>query len=330
MSPEEDELQDVLATLAPLAPHPAERPRPAALALTDLRQRLETRPTMNRRFNDMSRRKYALATLAVVLVVVALFTIPGVRAAANDFLGLFRVQKFAAVSVSPQQLALLEELAESGLYPGEIQLIGEPGEPTVVDSVEAAEAATGLDVRLPADAGRPSTVQVTDGGSGRLIVNVAAARALAEAAGADPQLIPDSLEGQAITATLFPSVTSEYRRFGSYPGGVSLMQMPSPEIAYPPGVDAREIGRALLQLLGMKPRQAARLADSLDWTSTLLLPIPEDVASFQEVEVDGVPGLLLTSLDGQHAALLWQKDGMVYFVVGANGAQVVAVADRLE
>ena len=52
--------------------------------------------------------------LAAVLFFAVLFSFPAVRAAASDFLGLFRVQKFAPISISPEQMAMLEQLAEGG------------------------------------------------------------------------------------------------------------------------------------------------------------------------------------------------------------------------
>jgi hypothetical protein len=323
MSHEDDQLRDVMGALAPLAPGPAEGPRPASQVLSEVRKRMDSNTPLNRRFSDMFKRKYTWAAAAVV-VVVALFTIPAVRAAASDFLGLFRVQKFAAISVSPQQLALLEELAESGLYPGELQLTGEPSEAVVVDSIDAAAAAAGFPVRTPVEQGEPAKIEVSEGGTGRLIVNVANARALMEAAGADPALIPDSLDGQPVSVTLSPGVALEY------PSGVSLVQMPSPEVEYPAEVDPAAIGEALLQVLGMEPRDAARLAASLDWTTTLLVPIPANVASFGEVEVDGVLGLGLSDFEGRHAALIWQKGGMVYVLTGFDMDQLVAVAEQMQ
>ena len=64
-------------------------------------------------------RRFAAVGLTVVVAIAVLMAFPSVRAAASDFLGLFRVQQFAPISVSPQQLALLERLGEEGLEPGE-------------------------------------------------------------------------------------------------------------------------------------------------------------------------------------------------------------------
>jgi hypothetical protein len=78
------------------------------------------------------------------------FSLPAVRAAASDFLGLFRVEKFAPISVSPQQMAMLEQIAEQGLHPGELVMTSEPASRKVASGAEA-EALVGFRPRqIPA------------------------------------------------------------------------------------------------------------------------------------------------------------------------------------
>ncbi|MGD2048505.1 MAG: hypothetical protein PVH03_03380, partial [Chloroflexota bacterium] len=314
MSEREENFQDVLDALSTLEPAATDAPRPASHSLARLRLAMEQedRRIGFWRFTAMFNRKYALVPILVVLLLVVAFTFPGVRAAASDFLGLFRVQKFAAISISPEQMALLEEVAESGLYPGEIEMVDEPGEPQLVDSLESAEAMAGWLARNPERLAEPDSVYYTDGGHGRLTVNVENARTLISAAGVDPALIPDSLDGATVDVTVYPSISQNWNE------GVALMQSPSPLIEYPEDVDTVALGEAFLQVLGMESGQARRLAQQIDWTNTVLLPIPENVATFNEIRVDGVPGLGLTSLDGQNSAILWQKNDTVYVLSGAE------------
>ncbi len=109
---EMDGLADVMATLAVLEPAAGEEPMPASQALASIKQRAQrTRPRfwdiISKEIMSMFKRKYAFATLLVVLVLGGAIAIPSVRAAASEFLGLFRVQKFAPISISPRQLAML-------------------------------------------------------------------------------------------------------------------------------------------------------------------------------------------------------------------------------
>ena len=273
----------------------------------------------------MFRNRYAQAAFAVLLLLVAAFSFPSVRAAASDFLGIFRVEKFAAISISPEQLALLEELANSGLYPGEIQMIEEPGEPQLVGSVAEAEAAAGRALRLPGGLGEPDSILVSDGGSGRLIIDVTGAKAILAAAGADPGLMPESLDGENVDVTIYPIVNFNWA------DGVVMVQTASPLVDYPDDVDAQALGKALLMVLGMSDSEASALAQEIVWTDTLLLPIPENVASFREVTLDGrSKGIGLTSLQGDLAGLLWQRDGIVYTLGGADIDALVDIANTLD
>lgn len=266
----------------------------------------------------MTHHKFSLPTLsifaALALLVVA-FSLAPVRAAASDFLGLFRVQKFAAISISPRQMALLEQVADQGLYPGEFQSIQEPAPPQAVAGLEEAAAMSGSEVLTPAALGAPAEVAVSGAGSGRLIVDIDNARRILSAVELDPALLPDSLDGAEIDVAIYPGVKQRWEN------GVTLLQSASPQIDYPDDVNPDVLGEALLQMLGMSQREAQRLAASIDWSSTLLLPVPEDLATFSEVSVNGVSALALSSVQGRENSLMWQQDGVVFLLVGPESIE---------
>lgn len=272
----------------------------------------------------LQQRKPLAFGLSLLVLVAILLSFPGVRAAASDFLGLFRVQKFAAVSVSPEQIALLEQVAEEGLTPGEFNVVQDPGEPTPVGNVGEAAARTGLDVRTLPILGRPLEVSVTNRGEGAFIVNLEGARAIVAAAGADPNLLPDSLDGAQVDVTIFPGVQQAW-------SDVMLLQAESPQVAYPDDVDTAVLGEALLQVLGTPAEEAQRIARSIDWTSTLLLPIPQEAATYREVTVNGVSGVAVKNVSGAETALLWQQDGVIYMLAGNRGvSELLDLAATLE
>ena len=328
MNSHDDDIRDVLDQLELLTPKGVDAPRPARQTLAQFKQQLgQAMPHQPWywRFTDMfKQRKYAFAT-AMVMFLIVLFAFPGVRAAASDFLGLFRVQKFAPISVSPQQLAMLEQIAEQGLVPGELTMNEEPSEPQKVESLDAAAASAGFFPRTFADLGQPENIMVMQGGSGRLTVNLANARAILEAAGIDPLLLPDSLDGQPVDATMYASVDQ------SWADGTMLMQTPSPQIDYPDDVDPTVLGEALLQLMGLSPDEAHAMAQEIDWTSTLVVPVPQTAFTFSEVRVDGTSGMALTSIQDGQSGLVWQKDGVVYFLTAPGTTEdLLKLADSLK
>lgn len=326
-----DEMDDVLEKLSLLAPTEADQPLPAQQALAAIERRARHNQIthdepLSGRFMLMFRRKYALALAALVVLVALAFSFEPVRVAASDFLGLFRVQKFAAVSISPEQLQLLENLSEQGLQPGALEMIQEPGPPQAVASLAEAEATTGEAVRVPAALPPADTIYVTSGGNGRLTVDLQSARAIVSAAGADPALLPDTLDNADVAVTLYPAVQQEW----AY--GVTLMQSRSPEVDYPPDVDPAILGQAMLEVLGVAPDQARRLANTIDWSSTVLLPVPENLATFSEVPVAGGSGLLLSSIDGRGNSLMWQDGGTIYFLVAESRSrdELLEIANSLD
>ena len=313
MDEQEHDIREALERLAALAPDADEVGAPQR-ALAHFRQqtvdwRVAGGRPVSRNTTVMSTRRIATMGLTVVVAIAVLMAFPSVRAAASDFLGLFRVKTFAPISVSPQQLAVLERLGEEGLEPGEFVVTQELGEPQTVDSPEAAAAVVGFAPKTLPNRGELIRTYVMDGGAGHLTVNLAGARAIVEAAGADPLLLPDSLDGARVDVTVYGSVGQ------LYDNGIILIQSPSPDVNYPADVDPTVLGEALLQVLGTEPAEARRIAQSIDWTSTLLLPIPQDLGTYREANVNGVTGVVLEPFDPEaEAAVVWQKDGMVYMM----------------
>lgn len=335
---EEKQVNEVIEQLSVLEPTAADTPQPVQQAYVRFQKQLQRAPrvTWSSRLNqlfsaksqgslEMSKRKGWIVGLATVLLLAVVFSFPSVRAVASDFLGLFRVQKFAAISVSPERIELLERLAEQELSPGTFEVLDEPGdEPTSIASIEEGESLTGLDVRTISSLGAPEAVYLVDGGSGRLTVDLEGARAIMEAVGADPQLLPDSLDGKSVYVSITDMVRQEWS------DGTSLSQGESPYAEYPADVQPEVLGEALLQVLGVEPDAARSMAQNIDWTSTFLLPIPQGIASFSEVSVDGTTGAAMTAIN-EEPGVLWHKDGKVHVLTGPRSIdELIALASSLQ
>jgi hypothetical protein len=163
----------------------------------------------------------------------------------------------------------------------------------------------------------------------RFTPDVEALRSVFATLDVDPDLLPESIDGQPFDFTLPPSVMMAFDvEESDEPIDFMLMQVPSPTTDGPSDVDMQALGQAMLQVLGMSPEEAARLSESIDWTTTLVLPITPDISSVQEISVDGTTGLMFDSGwmegDGENdwsrsMSLLWQKNGMVTLVVSHYG-----------
>jgi hypothetical protein len=269
----------------------------------------------------------ALAVAAAVAVIVAFSVSPPLRASAQAFLDLFRVRSFAAVTVDPQRLEQLRDakIDVKALLGDRVEELEKAGPPRLFTDVPAAAAAAGMTLRLPAALPGglvPDTVEVRGASVARVTV---AARKLQEVLGtlgmADVRL-PAGMDGAQATVRIPTAVAIRYRH-GTRT--VVLLQAQSPEVELPPGLDLRRLGEIGLRVLGLSEAEARRFAATIDWRSTVLVPVPSDASSFREVEVHGQRGMMVTTT-GAHegagargrrgAVVMWSEGGRVYAVAG--------------
>jgi len=279
----------------------------------------------------------ALALLATAVVLAFAFSLAPVRSAASQFLSIFRVRQFAALSLSPAQVQNLEQglAGLDNLLAGQMEMIEEPGPPREVESLEEATAFMGFPVRapttLPAGISGQPTIRLQDGGKGRFGVDVARVQALLDALGRDDLRVPPALDGATVEVDIPRMAILTYGAMAGHP--LAFIQMESPTVTLPPGVSLAQLGEIGLQVLGLTPEEARAFSARIDWASTLVIPVPTDIVSFREVTVDGVSGLLLQerrSEYGPAAVLMWQKGGVVYALSGqASPEDLLSMANSL-
>lgn len=279
-----------------------------------------------RRLDEMKRNAFsprwrpAMIALSALLVVALLFTIAPVRNAAADFLGLFRISKFAVIPLDAAQMQRLEQLAQqaAGTF-GDPQVLREEGPEQPVSDAAQASALAGFAVRMPSrlpEAAVLESFTAQRGPALRVEMDRATIEAFMQAAGASPAGLPQS-EKLAADIDVATGVSLKYR-LGS--GRLEFSQVPSPQVNLPEGIDPVALAETGFMFLGMPQEDAQRMARSIDWTSTLVVPLPTNAAEAREVTVDGVTGLLLEERGGDRgdSALLWEKDGILYFATARN------------
>lgn len=309
----------------------------------DLRERLraqearaEVRRTAPARFVP------ALAGVAAVLVAVGLFSIPAVRASAQAFLDLFRVRNFAAVTIDPARLQQIKNQTldvESIL--GQPETIQDPGPLRVFTNATEAASATGYVLKqAPMVNGFvPDTTFVRGESRKRLRVDTTKLRNVLTALAIDDVTLPPALDGAEVNVHIQPVARTVYKWKDRR---ISLLQTPSPELSLPPGIDATQLGEIGLRIAGLNPSEARKFAQSVDWHSTMLVPVPSGASSFREVHVGANKGLLI-AFDPRHqdmpgrrgeggTQLLWSDGERVYALVGQNisDATMVELANQVQ
>lgn len=318
-----------------------------------------TQKTLQKKEISMFKRWFsfpAVRFVSAALVIVALgLAFPGTRALAGELLNLFRVQQ---VTVVPVDFTGLEQLTGDGalgnrfteLISDSVDMQQEPGEPVQAANAEEASELAGFTVRIPAGL-TPSQINVTGEAAFSMTLDRMKAQALLDEAGRSDLILPASVDGAQISVSIPASVSVAFGtcpRPGSgesgnheqsaterrYPDCVILAQIPSPSVNAPASLDIEALARIGLEFTGMSPAEAAEFTSTVNWTSTLLVPIPRNAAIHEQVSVDGVTGTLIqrSSEETPQYALLWVRDGIIYAIsgLGTDSQQAIEMANSLQ
>ncbi len=314
---------------------------------------------LTKKENSMFKRIFAFPVVrvgaALLVILTLIVAIPSTRALAAEILNLFRVQQVTVVSVD---FTGLEQLTGNGALGNQftdfistsIEMTQEPTEPTAAADAGDASTLAGFSVRLPQDM-TPSQIRVSSGGAFDVIVDREKAQALLDEAGRSDLVLPASIDGEKMSVQIPPVVSVAYGtcpepQVGSEEGESSesssrryldcimLVEMTSPTVNAPAGIDVNELAKIGLEFTGMSSEEAAAFVATVDWTSTLVVPIPRNAAVYEQVEVDGVTGTLIQrpSDEAPQFALIWVKDGVIHVIsgLGTNSQQAIDMANSLQ
>lgn len=301
------------------------RRRPAPVFAQRLRARLHQSAAASSSSGRNPRATKWLSLAASIGAVSLAFTLPTVRAGAEAFLDLFRVVSISGVQVNATRLQNLEMSSMNfpELIGDEVEVITQSGPPVSYSSLEEAGVAAGL--RLLEPAYRPSGyersgIEVAGENEVRLVAHTAQLQQLLAEVGISDVRIPEGLDGETIGVRVPPIAVITYTN-GTR--AFTLVEARSPEVSFPAGVDLSSLAEAALRLLGLDSDEAYRLATSVDWRNTLIVPVPGDAASFREVNVAGSDGLLIESRSTEQqpggSVLLWATDGRVFALAAQFG-----------
>ena len=312
-----------------------------------------------RKENSMFRRIFASPVLkiglALVLILVVVLSIPATRALADQFLGLFRVQQVVVVPVDFTGIQNLSGNSAVGsqlsdLISSSVTMDQKPGNPVNAADASQASQMAGFTLRLPQGL-TPSRISVENAASFSFKIDRAKAQALLNEAGRSDLVLPASIDGADVSVKIPASVSVAYgtcpdpaaesngrpldvgsmgRRF---PDCTLLAEIPSPVVSAPEDINISQLAQIGLEFTGMSRDQAEAFTKTIDWTSSLVVPIPKNAATYEQVTVDGVKGTLIQrpADDAPQYALLWVKNGIIYAIssLGTDSAKAIQMANSL-
>jgi hypothetical protein len=294
-------------------------------------------PSAVARIAPQARFRKWFAAAASIAVVGFAFTLPPVQVAAQAFLNLFRITQFTGVEVDVERFRALES---GGFDPssliGSVSLeLNGIAEHVSYATTADAGAAAGIDVLTPAwlppgftSAEIVGTPEVT----ASVALKTAGLQALLDTLGLADVELPVDLDGAPVTVHVSPVVT---QRFANGERSIHVIQAKSPEVTFPAGVDLSQLAYAALRVLGMSREQAYHMSVTIDWRSTLIVPVPSQAVAYRPINVSGNEGLLIEARvrneDGLGSVLMWSAGGESFAVTGlVSGVQLLEIAQTLQ
>jgi hypothetical protein len=337
LAPDNAQIADPAIAYARLQPQPKEQ----ADAKASWFSRLFARPW-----------RPAWGALAVVVIVVVVAFSPA-RTWAERLLATLRVKRIAVVAIDPESFSRTEQsdprsykLLEKAISDSVI-VTKQPEKPQILGDAAAASRLAGFRIRTLKDLSGPPRIQVNDAVAFHMTLDRERLVNVLDEIGRPDIQVPDAVDGATVSVHIPKTVFSMYgncrSRFGprsrkgesevnEVPSDPSrsdctlLVQAPSPTVTVPPNLNMSDIAEAGLQLAGMGAGEAHALCSTVDWTSTLVIPVPRNSASYRPVFVDGVEGTLIEMQKEQNRySLLWTKNGVIYSLNG-NGTMNDALA----
>ncbi|HSB75014.1 MAG TPA: zf-HC2 domain-containing protein, partial [Terriglobales bacterium] len=325
--------EQVRSSLAGLAAE-AQEPADAARAFARFRAEGEEEPEPRRTWLDKlfaPRLRPAWGALSLVCAVAVVLSVAPARTFAEKVLAMLRVKKIRVVSVYPSSTEVRggQRTAQmlSQVISDNVVVTQDAGKPQPEPDAAAASKLAGFTVRTIAQLGAPQRILVNGEAAFQMTLNRERMQAILQEAGRSDVQLPPSLDGALVAVRIPRTVFAAYgncpehgaRRHG--PGSqapqsgpssqaaagdncVVMVQAPSPTVSFPPNLNISQVAEAALELAGMSPPEARSFCQTVDWSSTLVVPVPGNIGSYQTVNVDGVSGTLISLPNEQRYSLL--------------------------
>jgi hypothetical protein len=284
-----------------------------------------------------------LAAAAGVVIVASALTVSGV---AESILQIFEPKSIVAVPLTQGDLNYLGQ-ACSGLNLQECMgaygtfVWTAPPQPKEVQSRGQASAEAGFAALAPTSV--PSSVTgnprygVVNRSTATFTFSADSTRQAAARQNRTAPPLPANIDGSKLFITGGPAVVQIWGAPEGTPSGGGTSDMPTlivgqakaPTISSD-GITVDELRTYLLSQPGISPQLAAAIRAIGDPSSTLPVPVPAELAISHPVTVQGVQGLFIGDNTGIVGAVIWQKDGMMFEVIGSfTESQALAIANSM-
>ncbi len=225
-----------------------------------------------------------------------------------------------------------------------------PQKPQLVPDAATASGLAGFSAHLIAGE-TPAALMVRSTIVAQLKLDRDRLQSIIDEAGRSDLRIPSSVDGAVIGIRVPAGIMASYGncgdsvarwtgqppRAGTAPEDatcVTLNELPSPTVSAPQDLNPAELAQVGLQFAGLSPTEAANFTQTVDWTTTLVMPVLHGQNSYEKVHIAGNDAVLLRPArpgDSERFTLVWVDNGIVYSLMGkGDDTTALNLASRIE
>ena len=289
-------------------------------------------------------RGWGIAAATACVAALLLLTLGPVRTWAQGLLAIFRVEHFTVLELSPEMEASLQNnqmlnQSISRMLSDHVKVTQQPQPPQTLGGEAQAKQMAGFGVKFFPGTG-PNKILLEGGAGAAFTLNRDRLQSILDEAGRGDVQIPQSVDGAVVSLSIAPGILATYDQC---PDGqprpddaracVTLFEVPSPVVRAPQDFDPAKLAQVGLEVLGMSANDAASYTQTVDWTSTLVLPVSSGSMSYKQFPIHGVEAVLLrdkrSTASGSYT-VTWVDGGIVYGIEGyGDDTAAVNLAEQL-
>jgi anti-sigma factor RsiW len=291
----------------------------------------------------------AWVSAAAAAVILCGLAFPSGRGLAQRFLSTLRVEKVQPVALDFSALdgnRPLQEMLRQMI--SEQVVVTADEKPQSASTASSASQLAGFPVHVLAVRTDAPKFTVEGQHAFHMTVDRARLQDIFDQAGRSDLLLPVTLEGAPVSINVPRSIRLEYgdcphahatatpqsapAPSGTWSNCLALVESPAPVVSLPSDLNIQQLAEIGFQLAGMSATQARELGQTIDWKSTLVLPMPRSASTYTSVQVAGTQGTLITGSGhrGPDYVLILVKNGIIYGLVGhGDSSNAVNVANSL-
>lgn len=306
-------------------------------------------------------RAWSVATAGALAVAAALVvTVAPIRAWAENLLAIFRVEHVAVLdlnSVSSLENNQVFNQAMTHILSDSVTVTQPPEKPQPVPDAATASRLAGFKAHLLAGQ-TPNSLMVRSTITAQMKLDRDRLQSILDEAGRSDIRIPSSVDGAVVGLRVPAGIMASYgncgepvkltfkekgwgARLGVAPATRSadgtcakLNELPSPTASFPSEIDPAEIAKVGLEAAGLSPTEAANFTQTVDWTTTLVVPVLHGQTAYERVNVNGIEAVLLRPRMAGNSGrfnVVWVDNGIIYNLMGSgDDTAAINLASQIE